>query len=268
MPIMPIRFRRLPGLMTIAVVAILLAGLFASAGQAATLASHRALYLLKGESKGAVAIDGEMAFETVDVCDGWTVKQQTVLRVAGPGSETRSLIRSTSWESKDGRRFRFERSTRRNGVLIEKTGGRAEMTEDGGGTVILSGTDAPEITLPPGTLFPSRHTAELVDLAKRGERFFLRVIFDGSAGDVPNRVSAVIGNPRELPGLADPSATVIAWPVRLAFFPIDKESSTPEVEIAVLMQEDGVAREIELDYPDMTVFGKLAKFIPLSPAPC
>jgi len=265
MPIMPMRFRKLSGPMALAIIAIFL---LAGAGHAATLASHRVLYLLKGESKGTVAIDGEMAFETVDVCDGWTVKQQTMLRVAGPGSETRSLISSTSWESKDGRHFRFERSTRRDGVLVEKTGGRAEMTEDGGGTVILSGTDAPEIALPPGTLFPSRHTAELVDLAKRGERFFLRVIFDGSAGDVPNRVSAVIGNPRELPGLADPSATVIAWPVRLAFFPIDKDSSTPEVEIAVLMQEDGVAREIELDYPDMTVFGKLAKFIPLPAAPC
>ncbi len=261
-------FRKLPGRLTLAVVVILFAGLSADAGRAATLASHRALYLLKGESKGTVAIDGEMAFETVDVCDGWTVKQQTMLRVAGPGGETRSLISSTSWESKDGRRFRFERSTRRNGVLVEKAGGRAEMSENGGGTVIMSGTDAPEITLPPGTLFPSRHTVELIDVAKRGERFFLRVIFDGSAGDVPNKVSAVIGNPRELPGLADPSATVIAWPVRLAFFPIDKKSSTPEVEIAVLMQEDGVAREIELDYPDMTVFGKLAKFVPLPATPC
>ncbi len=267
MPTKPTRFRFLPGLAAAAFVAVLLAAAVADAGQAATLASHRALYVLKGDSKGTVAIEGEMAFETVDVCDGWTVKQQTVLRVSGSGGETSSVISSTSWESKDGRHFRFERTTRRDGVLVEKIGGRAEMGEEGG-RVILNDGDGTEIPLPPGTLFPSRHTALVVDLAKRGERFLMRVIFDGSAGDVPNKVSAVIGNPRELPGLADPSTQVIAWPVRLAFFPVDKDSATPEVEIAVLMQEDGVARDIELDYPDMTVHGTLAKYIPLSPGPC
>lgn len=235
--------------------------------EAGALASHRVLYDLKGDA--SVELEGRMLFELVDACDGWTVKQQTVLRAAGLRGETQSIISSTSWESKDGRRFRFKRTIHRNGALVEDVGGRAALDENGVGSVVLGeGKNAPRVALPPGTVFPARHTLELIETAKRGDRFLIRNIFDGSAGDAPNKVSAVIGNPREMPGLADSATKIIAWPVRLAFFSLDSRSELPDVEIAVLMQEDGVARRITLFYPDMTVFGTIARFTLLPPAAC
>lgn len=246
---------------------VLAAGLAVFPAKAGTLAPHRVLYDLKGDA--TVDLEGRMLFELVDACDGWAVKQQTVLRASGLRGQTQSFISSTSWESKDGRRFRFKRTIHRNGALVESVNGRAELDKNGAGTVLLHGDkDASGVALPAGTVFPARHTLELIDTAKRGDRFLLRNVFDGSAGNAPNKVSAVIGNPQELPGLADPATKIIAWPVRLAFFSLDSRSELPDVEIAVLMQEDGVARRITLYYPDMTVFGTIAKFTLLPPAAC
>ncbi len=239
----------------------------------AELVSHRAIYTMtlgSTTSKSDIHdLTGQMAFEIADGCDGWTLEQRIGLQITSlEGDEVRSYTSFTSWESKDGKRFRFSQETKQNGRTIEEISGRAELTDDGGGTAYLTKPDAIEIPLPPGTLFPSLHTEQLIARAMAGDRYFVRVVFDGSTLDNPNQVSAFIGAPTELAGVGDDAGPRTAWPVRLAFFSLKRQTPEPDVEIGMLLQADGIAREVSLDYGSFTIHGELDAIEILSPMAC
>jgi len=42
----------------------------------------------------------------------------------------------------------------------------------------------------------------------------------------------------------------------------------PEVEISMLLQDDGVARSVDLDYGDFTIHGELIEFEVIAPKDC
>ena len=239
----------------------------------ADLVSHRGVYTMRLVSSAfrsdVAQLDGRMALHVADVCDGWTVEQRIAFRIVDfSGVEVRSYTSFTSWESKDGNRFRFEQETRRDGDTIEELSGRAELTGDQGGVAHLNKPDEITIRLPPGTVFPSRHTEQLIAHAKAGERHFSRIVFDGSTLDNPNRVSAFIGRPMQMPAFDDDAEPQTAWPVRLAFFYVEASKAEPDVELGMLLQADGVAREVEIDYGDFTVRGELDEFELLPPVRC
>ncbi len=251
-----------------------LSALLAIAGAArADLVSHRALYKLTLGSSGSAStvadLNGRMALELVDVCDGWTLGQRIVLDVVRPdGQEFRSYTSFTSWESKDGTRFRFAQQTKHNGQTIEEMSGRAVVDPVKGGVAYLTKPEEIEIPLPGGTLFPTRHTALLIARAQAGERHFLGVVFDGTTLDNPNKVSVFIGAPAQLPGLVEGAGPLTAWPVRVAFFALERKSPEPDIEIGMMLQADGVARDVDLDYQAFTVHGELETFEPLPPLSC
>ncbi len=239
----------------------------------ADLVSHRAVYtmsLVSTTVRGDVAqLYGRMAIRVTDVCDGWTLDQRIAFRIVGfSGIEIDSYTSFTSWESKDGNSFRFEQETRRDGDTIEELSGRAELTGERGGVARLTKPTELRIALPPGTVFPTRHTEQLIDRAKAGAVHFSRIVFDGSTLDNPNQVSAFIGPPAMLPGFAADAEPQTAWPVRLAFFSLQTVRSEPDVEIGLLLQADGVAREVEIDYGDFKVRGELDTLELLSPVQC
>ncbi len=246
----------------------------ALAGSArADLASHRAIYTMtlssSGQGSEIAHLDGKMLLESADACDGWTLDQKIALRVVdSDGTEVRSTTSFTSWEAKDGSRFRFEQETRRNGTTIEILSGHADVTTDEGGAAYLTKPEAMRIDLPPGTVFPSKHTEQLIERAEAGDRLFFAIVFDGSTVDNPNRVSAFISTQREAPSLVDGKKTTLVWPVRLAFFPMDDGSAEPDVEIGLWLQADGVARKVELDYGSFVIHGELDEFEMLAPIAC
>ncbi len=43
------------------------------------------------------------------------------------------------------------------------------------------------------------------------------------------------------------------WRMRLAFFPITKQAAQPEYEIGIGLLDNGVARELALDYGEFTI---------------
>ena len=81
-------------------------------------------------------------------------------------------------------------------------------------------------------------------------------------------VSAFIGAPKKLPGLVDGADPQTAWPVRIAFFDLKRKTPEPEIEIGLILQADGVARELDLDYRGFTIHGDLESFEPLTPPNC
>ena len=218
--------------------AAVFAALGIAVGAAQTnLAPHRALYTmtLKATSRASdiAELGGRMLIEIADACDGWTLEQRIALTIVNTeGDEIRSYTSFTSWESKDGQRFRFEQQTKQGDVTVDELSGAAELQGTEGGTATLTKPRKTEIALPPGTVFPNQHTEMLIARAEAGEMFFSRVVFDGTSMDNPNLVSAFIGAPTTAPSLAGEDQAPEGWPVRLAFFHIDAQSPEPDVEIS------------------------------------
>ena len=250
--------------------------LTASAGGQASssgLASHRAIYHMSlksaGHSSDIAELSGQMLIEIVDVCDGWTLKQRIALSITNfAGGVVNSYTSFTSWESKDGRRFRFEQKTRRDDMIVEELGGKASLEPNGGGVVVLSKPEALNLELAPGTLLPSQHMALMIASAEAGEIFFNRTVFDGTSKDGPNRVSAFIGAPTIPPRLAGEAAAPPVWPIRLAFYRALSTTSEPDVEIGMMLQANGVTRNLTLDYGSFAIAGRLDKLELLPATAC
>lgn len=232
---------------------------------AADLAPHRALYTLGLErsdgSSGVTAASGTMAYELGETCDTWNVEQRYRLKMGYSESPDVTIASSLeSSEAKNGLRYRFEHKETRAGEE-EKTAGTAKLDgEDKGGAVEFDQPPDKKIKLPPLVLFPTAHTAVLIDKAGSGENFVSKQIFDGGAADGPVLVSAVIG-PRVEPDpkLAKESPLLDrpGWRVRLAFFPSDQKVEKPDYEIGMVLLDNGVSRDMVIDYGDYAIRARL-----------
>lgn len=270
--------------MTLVLAGVLRAGVVAACviaplpASAVEIAPHRAIYTMTLDhattASGVVGASGTMLFQWADVCDGWVIEQRYRLRMQyQEQDDVELLISFVTWESKDGTRYRFNVKKLRDGEPDEDVRGEA--------TVRRSGTDAPpdqarfskpeatEIALPPDSLFPTAHTLSVIDAARKGAAFLAKTVFDGGTVDGAFAVSAGIG--REHPG--DPTADQELlrqrwWPVRLAFFPPDSSAPEPDYELGMDLQENGVARNMMLDYGGFVVRAALAEIEPLPRQGC
>lgn len=229
------------------------------------LASHRAIYQMTlksaDQSSDIAELDGRMLIEVIDVCDGWTLRQGIVLTITNShGDQVTSYTDFTSWESKDGRRFRFEQKTHQDGQLIEELDGEAAINPDGsGGVAIIAKPQDMILDLAPGTLLPSGHTKLLIASAEAGERFVSRTVFDGTTLDGPSRITAFIAAPVTVASLPGETAVQRAWPVRLAFFNAASAAPDPDVEIGLMLQANGVTRDLTIEYKDFAIAGRIEK---------
>lgn len=280
----------------LAVVAGLAAGL-APGGAVAELLPHSALYTIHlarvAQGTQLASARGVMYYRFADVCDAWTVETKVYLRLRYDETANEDLVQS-SWsfassESKDGRRYTFDVRQSRDGDVLEKLSGHADLTPGKGGEAVFDQPEHHTIKLPPGTLFPTAHLARLLDAAARGERMFTRVMFDGASLDNPYQVSAITAGrvgrsyaptvmaatgathlgPRPT-GIAVPRVGLAkaraagfkdtpAWLIRLAFFPMGvagprtKPAVMPEFEIESDYRADGVAERIVQDFGDFSL---------------
>ena len=101
---------------------------------ASDIQPHRALYDLSlgtaKTSSGVISASGAMTYEWGETCGGWTVEQRFRLRIEysdQDGSEIASNL--VTWESKDGRSYRFNERRLRNGELDEEIRGEAHLDQ-------------------------------------------------------------------------------------------------------------------------------------------
>ena len=237
----------------------------AGSAAAADLAPHRALYTLSLErnesDSGVSAVSGTMAYEMSETCDAWTVEQRYRLKMDYSESPDVTIASSLdSTEAKNGLRYAFDHTETHSGEE-EKTVGTAKLDGDGkGGIVEFAQPPDKTIKLPPGVLFPTAHTAVLIDKAVAGETFVSKHIFDGGAADAPVLISAVIGAKVDPdPELAKKSPLLgrPGWRVRLAFFPPDQKVEKPDYEIGMVLLDNGVSRDMVIDYGDYAIRAKL-----------
>jgi hypothetical protein len=69
-------------------------------------------------------------------------------------------------------------------------------------------------------------------------------------------VSAVIGpmvEPDPEAAKKSPLLNRPGWRVRLAFFPADQSAEKPEYELGMLLLDNGVSRDMTIDYGDYTI---------------
>ncbi len=219
-------------------------------------------------------VSGRMLFEWADVCDGWAIQQHLKLHFNyAEGEESDVTSTEVTWESKDGKQYNFNIRRVTDGKETENYKGKATLDDKGGNVVYAVPADK-KIKLPAGALFPSAHTMLIIQKALAGEHFFTRRVFDGSDEPGSDDVSVFIDPPQAhwLETEADPKLkenpllAQTAWPVRMAFFKTDVESSTPDYEMDLNLLTNGVARSMRIDYGDFSVTGDLKAIEPL-PAP-
>jgi len=248
-----------------------------SSSLAADLAPHRAIYDMRlGVAKrGSTILDvrGAMVIETGESCDGWEVNQR--MRLTYSRSDAEQVEADTSYasfESKDGLNYRFTVRNIEDGSPDEQLRGTATFENSrGDGRAVFNEPEKKEFALPKGTLFPTAHTATLIDRAKAGDFGLLRPVFDGGRLEGAFDVNAVITGTQPKADTDVKHALLQnqqLWMVHLAFFPASKDEDQPEYEMTVELLANGVARAITLDYGDFTVHGKLASIEDLPKPKC
>lgn len=254
--------------------------LVATSAGAQSVLPHRAGYELRLESvrpgSGIVDAVGVLSYDWADSCDGWTVGQRYLLDIArGEGPSMRITATYTNWEAKDGLRYRYyvKRSRISEGRdEPEEVRGEARLNaKTHAGKAVFEEPRKETLKLPAETVFPTAHTVILLKKAAAGEKFDRRFVFDGSELEGPSMISAFILPQRKTPPGGHAKVLTVpqpVWPVSLAVFSGDGAPETPEFEMTIYLQPNGVVPEMTMNYGDFTVRGTLKVFEALKKAEC
>ena len=236
---------------------------------------HRAVYKMSLEraqtASGVVVAGGTMLYQWADSCDGWTIEQRYKLRMQYSEQDDAELsISFVTWESKDGLRYRFNVRKLKDGEPTEELRGDAQLKSSGGpGEARFARPEATTLDLAAGTLFPTAHTLALIQAATTGATFLSKHVFDGGTVEGAFEVTGGIGNEHKAePSEKNPLLRSRWWPIRLAFFPADSQSPQPDYELGMDLQDNGIARELTLDYGNFVVRAKLESIEPMPKPHC
>lgn len=237
---------------------------------------HRAIYRMSlarsDRPSDVVAADGIMLYRFARGCDGWTVENKTVLRLNYDNEVTTDTVWSfVSWESMDGRQFRFHARYDQDGQKVEKISGRADFPAVGKpGIVRFFDPEERTFALPAGSIFPTHHMREVIAAAMAGGHHLNRVVFDGASVDNPYEVNALFGlRPDDT---AEALAKVAGlpkmpvWWTRMAFFPEASADAVPEFEIDAEYRSDGIADHITQQFEHFALDVRLNE-LQVLPAP-
>jgi hypothetical protein len=240
------------------------------------LVAHRAIYEMTLDDTrsssgitGITGIDGRMVFEfTGSACDGYSLNMRMVTQMTDAQDQTNVTdLRSSTWEQGDGGKFRFQSSQYVNDKLGDVTMGRAvRETPHEAVKVRLSQPSQAELKLPGPVLFPTQHSLALIEKAEAGQTLFQARIYDGSEkGRKVYETTAFIG--RMVPPGGDAKLEAIAeakglgelasWPVSIGYFEDKGADQTPSYQIDFRLYENGVSRELLIDYGGFSIHGTL-----------
>lgn len=234
------------------------------------LQPHRAVYDISlnkaSDRSGITGISGRMVYEfNGSQCEGYTVKFRLVTRISTTDSMRMTDQQTTTFEDGEGKTFSFVTKSFVDQNLEKEVKGTAHREKDS----VSVDIDKPEpnkVTLGP-TQFPTQHMFELIDKAAKGENFYETSLYDGSEdADRVMLTTVVIGkaapvdrNDPELPALSRLDKDGF-WPVDIAYFNSDGSDGgeeMPDYRISFKMHPNGLTRDLQMDYGDFTMSGKL-----------
>ena len=257
-------------------VAAAILGLASSAASAQDIAApplqpHRAVYDLElkeaSERSGIDSIYGRMVYEfTGAACKGYTTRFRFATRI-GTGEEVRvSDQRLTSFEDTKAGLFRFENQSFTDEKLDKEIKGEGTI-HPGGITVKLEGENARTLDLPE-SVFPTAHMQQVIANALNGKPLFDARVFDGSEdGDKSLLATTIIGKPQtagEDAGsdakAADTFAAKPWWPVTASYYNEGADGdSEPAYRLSFKLYDNGVSRDLVMDYGDFALSAKLTQ---------
>ncbi|GAB0114194.1 EipB family protein [Acidisoma sp. C75] len=267
MPELPRPLARLGAFVTAiaAATAITLAPGLARAGT--DLAAHQAFYRLTLAStgnSGVTSASGAMEYEVIDGCTGWATQQRLDLTVLDrEGGDTHTVSDYTTWESKDGREFRFRIVQASNGTQNVQAG-YAELPPGHPGFAIYTLPRKKRVPLAAGTVFPMTQTRRLIAAARAGKTFVSLPVFDGTTATGPENTFTIITERNQ--DLASHYPLLDHRPsfrAHLGYFGPDRTQMLPDTLIGMRYWNNGVAGDLSLDFGNFTMAGTLAKFQPL-----
>jgi len=249
------------------------------------LVAHRAIYEMTLDdartASGITGIDGRMVFEfTGSECDGYSLNMRMVTQMTDSQGQTNLTdLRSSTWEQGDGQKFRFQSAQYLNDKLGDVTMGRAVRESPNQAVKVrLSQPSHAELDLSGQVLFPTQHSLALIDAARAGQSLFQARIYDGSEkGRKVYDTTAFIGSKVEAGSDADklePAAKekglgeLASWPVSIGYFEPKGGDLTPSYQIDFRLYENGVSRELRIDYGDFSIHGTLSALEYLKPTEC
>jgi hypothetical protein len=259
----------------------------AQAAGGAGFLSHQALYELSlVKSRGANAVNaarGRILYNfTGSACEGYTSEFRQVSELnSGEGKSTLSDLRSTSWEDGEGKSYRFKIDTRMNDSDSPPVDGLAERVGDHI-TVKLKQPVTKTFNLEGSVVFPTEQIHKIIDAARAGKSLLELTVYDGSDnGEKVYSTLTIIGQP--IPGdrsiaSPDPSTAndqmkaLTRWPVTVSYYDRDARArdgeQTPVYAMSFELFENGVSRQLLLDYNDFVISGALGKFDAKDSKPC
>lgn len=268
--------------MAAATVAAFLVGNAASAAPSSASApflAHQAAYelsLLKSRRNASVdGVQGRILYSfTGNACEGYTTDFRQVSQISGSeGRGTFSDLRSTSWEDGDGKSYRFKIETRTNDADASAVDGIAERAGDKI-VVKLKKPAQKTLTLGKDVVFPTEQVHRIIEAAKSGKSVLELSVYDGSdTGEKIFNTLSVIGQP--IPGdraPAEPDSgsgnealkSMTRWPVTVSYYDRTVKSETgeqtPVYAMSFELYENGVSRQLKLDYNDFVIGGAMTRF--------
>ncbi|MGV1757699.1 cell envelope integrity EipB family protein [Rhizobium sp. P44RR-XXIV] len=243
------------------------------------LIAHRAVYDLElkdaTDRSGIAGMFGRMVYEFEGSdCAGFTTNFRFVTQIDTGDSTRVSDQQTTTFEDLAKRVFRFETKSYTDSQLDKDVRGAA--TDDQKGIKVdLTQPHSKQVELIQSR-FPTEHMLDIIQNAKIGKKFFEAQVFDGSDdGDKPLIATTVVGK-QETPAKDDPDADKAGafaktafWPVTVAYF---NEKSTgdamPVYRMSFKLYENGITRDLTMDYGDFVLTGKLTKLEVLDNKAC
>lgn len=249
------------------------AGIPAPVSVPAPLAAHHAEYQLtlsKDTDGDVVGASGTMAYDVIDSCDAWAVRQKLSMMVTNSDGQTIHMVSDyATWESKDGLKMRFHMRQMTDQAVTAQTDGEASLERRGGpGTVHYTLPHDTTLTLPADTLFPMAHTEAIITAAREGKKFITLPLFDGTDENGAEDTSIAILDWKT--SAETKWAALAAMPntrVRLAFFDRTPDTITPNYQVGMRYWENGVADDLQMDFGGFVVDGKMTQFA-LQPRKC
>ncbi|UXS00979.1 cell envelope integrity EipB family protein [Agrobacterium tumefaciens] len=247
--------------------------------QLPNLIAHRAVYDLElkdaSDRSGIEGMTGRMVYEfTGSACQGYKTDFRFVTQINTGDAVRLTDQQTTTFEDPASKKFTFETKSYTDDKLDKEVQGAASDS-DAGVKVDITRPDARQIDLV-ASEFPTEHMFQVIENAKQGKRIFESRIFDGSDdGDESLITSTLVGKSQTAKdgdaeaGKAGDFAKASFWPVTIAYYN-DKTGtdSLPIYRMSFKLYENGITRDLTMDYGDFVLTGKLAKLDILTPETC
>ena len=248
------------------------------------LATYRAVHDMAADTvssaEGGGILGGRLVTEFAgSSCDGYTTTTRFVTEgVDADGNDQLSDQRSKTFETADGT-MDFDNETYTDSKLTDHTKGTAKRNGNTI-TVKLREPSRKTFTLDADVAFPTEQMTRVIDAAREGKHFLVFDVYDGSAkdGEGVQATSTVIGaQSTAVDDVGDETSIAEAglagvrhWPITVSYFDKDNghTDEAPYFILSSIMYDNGILRQVRMDFGKFTMAGKLTQLDKVGSAAC